>query len=577
MKLKSTFIRQMLLSAFLVGNMTFVFGQSSTLKRISGYVTHNKEPLKNVNVFIQEANRKAVTDDKGFYSIEASERDVIQYSFVGMTPVEIMVEDVTKHLNIKMGKEVSDLDEVLVQGDKNKSKKDFVLKKGKRPKISTAYGDIDRRSFSNNVQVIEGKDLWLGSRNIAEALQNQMALSGYGSFGFRPTGTFIGRRTPLWDIDGMIFNTNPPHVDLVDVAYVAILRSVASTTLYGMRGASGVIVVRTKGAMQREKFKEELGVASKTKYKRDALPYKNMYIKTDYIETLDKTSSNDLYDTYKTLSYKHLNSMSFFLDVSNFFRIEKGDKKLSLKVLKEMGEIFDQNPEALKALAYTYESIGEKKKAIDTYYKIIFLRSSYTQSFRDLANAYVRNKQYGKGWDMYMRYLRRGHKLQDKGIEQIVYNEMHSVYSEKKESAKIKEVFIPKDKKGTGESDIRIVFEWNTSEAEFELEFVDPKQNTFVYEQSLAKNSKRVADQKLKGYSSEEFFIYDMIGGDWLVNLTYLGNKKYEPTYVKATIYKDWGRKNQTEKVKVFKLTELNNKMQLFNFRSNKLSAISYN
>ncbi|TSE05687.1 carboxypeptidase-like regulatory domain-containing protein [Aquimarina algiphila] len=566
MLLQKNSITKILIGLTLFLNYSLSFGQPSSMNKITGYVTHDNVPLNNVNIFVKGTDRKAITNKKGQYSLQASEKEVIQYSFVGMKPVEIVVEDVTDFLNVKMAKVVSDLEEVLVEGDENV--KSFGTKKQKRPKVSTAYGDIDRRSFSNAVQIIEGKDLWLGSGNIAQSLQNQLALSGYGSFGIRPTGTFSGRKTALWDIDGMIFENNPPHVDLVDVDYVAVLRSVASTTLYGMRGASGVIVVRTKGASKSEVLKQQLGFRNQSKYKNDALPYRDFSFNTEYLKKLERVPNQELYDSYKDLSAQYKNSPSFYLDVSNFFRIEKRNKKMSLAVLEDMEEAFDQNPEALKALAYTYQELGEKSKAIKVYYKIAFLRSSYTQSFRDLANAYIKNKQYKEGWDMYLRYLQRGNKLQDKGIEQIVYNEMKSLYLQKKKVAKIKEVFIPKDKKNNPESDLRVVFEWNTSEAEFKFEFVDPKLNSFVYEHSMEKNSERVADQKAKGYSSEEFFIYDMNSGDWLINMTYLGNKKYDPTYLKATVYKNWGRKNQKEETKVFKLSDLNNKVQLFKFNS---------
>ncbi len=574
MKSKNIFIRQVLFFFLAAGNIMIVLSQSSSLKEISGYVTHDKIPLKNVNVYVQDANQKVVTDGKGFYSIEAGERDVIQYSFIGMRPVAIMVEDVTDFLNIKMSKKVSDLDEVLVQGNGNE--KNFIRKKRRRPKVSIAYGKIDKRSFSNRAQIIEGKDLWLGSRNVTEAIQNQLAFAGYASLGIRPTGTIFGKTTPIYDIDGIIFNDNPPHVDLYDVDFVAILRSVGATTLYGMRGAAGVIVVRTKGASKTGEV-EDLAYTNRSKYKYDALPYKYTTSRSKYLDNFKSVADRELYNTYQRMVTNYKSSPSFYLDVADFFRKEKKNKKLALKVLKDMQEEFDKNPEALKALAYTYEHFGEKKQAIEVYYRIAYLRASYTQSFRDLANAYTKNKQYKEGWDMYLRYLQRGNKLKEKGIEQMVYNEMHSLYSQKKDIAKIKETFIPKSNKEDLESDLRVVFEWNTSEAEFAFEFVDPNLNAFTYEHSLSKNSERIADQKAKGYSSEEFFVHDMKNGNWLINMTYLGNKKYQPTYLKATVYKNWGRKNQTQEIKVFKLSDLGNKTQLFTFNSAISTAISSN
>ena len=59
--------------------------------------------------------------------------------------------------------------------------------------------------------------------------------------------------------------------------------------------------------------------------------------------------------------------------------------------------------------------------------------------------------------------------------------------------------------------------------------------------------------EKLYGYSSKEFFIETLNEDKWLVNLTYYGNKKNEPTYLKLTTYKNWGKSQQIEKIELFK------------------------
>ncbi|MBP2832364.1 carboxypeptidase-like regulatory domain-containing protein [Aquimarina sp. U1-2] len=577
----SSFI--ILVAVVMLTNLCTVYGQSSVKKEIVGYVTHNNYPLANVNVSVKYGDRKTITDSMGQYVIRASEREYLLYTHIGMQPIEVMVEDVTDFLNIKMRKADNQLDEVLVNNTKKRNS--ISLNNKERFKVTTAYGELNKRSLSNAYQIIEQKDLWLGSTNIMDALRNQLIGSRIilDKTTQLPIGLQIRPPTSnnvtmaLWDIDGMIFSKDPPHVDLVDIDYVAILRSIAATTLYGMRGAGGVIVVRTKGNSRANARKQLLSVADQKKYENDALPFRNSYVNTEHVKKLMNVPKKELYKTYQKMeSLTSKNPPSFYLDVANYFKQEQKNIKLALSVLEDLKVVYHEHPEALKSLAYTYEQFGEWEKAIDIYYRVAYLRASYSQSFRDLANAYVKNKQYEEGWDMYLRYLQRGNQLKEKGIEQIVYNEMQFVYSQKKALAKIKEKFIPKSKKEDKESDIRVVFEWNTTEAEFALEFVDPDLNAFTYENSLAKNSERIADQKEKGYSSEEFFIHDMKNGNWLVNLTYLGNKKYQPTYLKATVYKNWGRDNQTQEVKVFKLSDIGNKMQLYAFNSSLSSALSY-
>ncbi|WP_159025578.1 carboxypeptidase-like regulatory domain-containing protein [Aquimarina sp. Aq78] len=573
-----------------MGNFPALFAQSkSNLNRIYGYVTSNNIPLKNVNVSIQDKNRRTITDENGYYYIEASEKEVIYFSFVGKKPVEVIVEDVTQFLNIKMIEDVNTLDEVLVKT--NRHEKHSMKNKPKLSKLKTAYGEIDLRSSPFASKIVKGEDLNVGAIDLIEAIRGRIPIYGVVYQGSDPVGnegmtvghgkkrvrilprvyTMFneGSGLAIWDVDGFVYE-EAPHIDLNDIAYVAVLRSVAARTKYGTRGAGGVIVVTTKSSMLRKTLKRKLGT-NENQYQNNAFPYIDK--ESNIIGVLEKTDSNisekKVYETYKTLSAKYQNSPSFYLDVANYFRQEKENNKLSLLVLADMEKMFDKNAEALKALAYKYQELGEKLKALNVYNKIIHLRPSYAQSFRDLANVYSENKEYQNAWDMYIRYLRRGFKLEEKGIEQVVYNEMKYLYAQKKEEAKIKEIFrIKKEEEETLTSDVRVVFEWNTSEAEFLLEFVDPQLNSFVYEHSWAKNSDRISDEKLKGYSSDEFFIYDLGKGEWLINITYLGNKKYAPTYLKATVYKNWGRENQTNHIKLFKLNSYNHKMQLFKFNS---------
>ncbi|WP_081748290.1 carboxypeptidase-like regulatory domain-containing protein [Aquimarina megaterium] len=574
-----------------IGNSSFLFAQSkSNINKIYGYVTSNSIPLKNVNVSIQGKSRRTITDEKGYYYIEASEKEVIHFSFVGKKPVEVIVEDVTQFLNIKMIDGVNTLDEVLVQT--NSQEKRSVKNNTKLSKLKTAYGEIDLRSSPFASKIVKGEDLNTGAIDLIEAIRGRIPIYGVTYQGSDPVGnegvtvghgkkrvrilprvyTMFneGSGLAIWDVDGFVYE-EAPHVDLNDIAYVAVLRSVGARTKYGTRGAGGVIVVITKSSMVHKTLKTKLGT-NENQYQNNAFPYvekKSNAIDVIIEKSNSITSEKKLYDTYKTLSEEYQDSPSFYLDIANYFKQEKESNKLSLLVLSDMEKMFNKNAEALKALAYTYQKLGEKSKALSIYNKIIYLRPSYAQSFRDLANAYSENEEYENAWDMYMRYLRRGFKLEEKGIEQVVYNEMKYLYTQKKEIAKIRETFkINEGEEETATSDIRVVFEWNTSEAEFLLEFVDPQLNSFVYEHSWATNSDRISDGKLKGYSSNEFFIYDLNRGEWLINITYLGNKKYVPTYLKATVYKNWGRENQTSNIKLFKLNSYNYKMQLLKFGS---------
>ena len=61
----------------------------------------------------------------------------------------------------------------------------------------------------------------------------------------------------------------------------------------------------------------------------------------------------------------------------------------------------------------------------------------------------------------------------------------------------------------------------------------------------------------------EEFFITKKDKGDWLFNITYYGKKtgnNSTPTYLRATVYSNFGKPTQTKKVTIFEMNDLNKK-----------------
>ena len=77
-------------------------------------------------------------------------------------------------------------------------------------------------------------------------------------------------------------------------------------------------------------------------------------------------------------------------------------------------------------------------------------------------------------------------------------------------------------------------------------------------------NKELIENEKKIGYSSKEFFIDDLGAEEWLINITYLGNKKPEPTFFKVTIYTNWGSPDQSENIHVFNFEKERDKFQLF-------------
>ena len=115
----------------------------------------------------------------------------------------------------------------------------------------------------------------------------------------------------------------------------------------------------------------------------------------------------------------------------------------------------------------------------------------------------------------------------------------------------------------------RVLFEWNNTEAEFDLQFVNPENRYSVWSHSLENEPERIREEKVLGYTSQQFLIDESSLGVWLINIKYLGNKAFQPTYLKTTVYHNYGRPSQSKKVEVFSLSEKNVYRELLSVVSN--------
>ena len=88
--------------------------------------------------------------------------------------------------------------------------------------------------------------------------------------------------------------------------------------------------------------------------------------------------------------------------------------------------------------------------------------------------------------------------------------------------------------------------------------------NYYTWKHSLADNSETINREKDFGYNVTEYLLDGSLPGTWSVNVNYLGNKSLTPTYLKATVYYNYGSRSQQKETKVFKLDLKNVNQELF-------------
>ncbi|MEM9362589.1 MAG: hypothetical protein AAGA43_08140 [Bacteroidota bacterium] len=569
----------------LVAMCVSVFGYAQE-RWISGVIKDGESPISNVNIQIVNQGTSIKTDAVGKYKIQASTGDILFYTSPGMEPIQIRVEDVTRILNLDMFPKIEKLENVTVTKKRRASQKELEEDYYFNPDIiNTVFGYVDRGLVPYTVRTIDSDRILPGEYDLANVLRNRfpgIVVSdglGFGTnFGTGASTGFVGAsainvgrsvqirgRTAIFDIDGQIFTQFPDFIDVQNIARIGIIPSFAGTVRYGNLGNGGVVVINTKngiGAPRRDKkgFIIDRARLKNNFYDGKALTADNVADNApEYLKELMRaTTFEAAMDSYEVNAEKYTSSPYFLLDSYKYFYNTWNQEEFADQIIEEGYLDISTNPVHLKSLAYIYDEQGRDEKANETYKDVFILRPNYLQSYMDLTNSNRRVDKPKKSAILYARYfylLREGFLNSDTAMFSTMINrDFNNLLSLERTDvvgvSKSKKIKVDKeDFEGT-----RLVFEWGDSEAEFELQFVNPENQFYTWTHSLEASPEVISREKDFGYSTSEYLIDDSLTGTWRINAKYLGNKSLTPTYLKATIYHNYGTKAQREEIKVFKL-----------------------
>ena len=205
-----------------------VFAQS----KISGNVKNNLgSPLENVSVLVKNASRGTTTNASGYFSIEASAKDILVFSFTGYETREVLVGNQSE-LSISLLAAANSLDEVVVVGYGTQ----------KKVNLTGAVGTVSSERLENRPIVDAGQGLQgvIPGLNVSIRNGDPTAAPDFNIRGF----TSINGGSPLILVDNV-----PMPLQMInpnDIASVTVLKDAAASAIYGARAAFGVILVETK-------------------------------------------------------------------------------------------------------------------------------------------------------------------------------------------------------------------------------------------------------------------------------------------------------------------------------------------
>ncbi len=201
---------------------------------VTGLVTTEQDnlPLPGVNVLVKGTSRGTSTDFDGNYSILVSSGEVLEFSSIGLRTQTITVGE-QSIINVSMVEDAESLDEIVVIGYGTQKRSDLT-----GAVSSVKSEDILKQPAANAVQSIQGK---LPGVNII----NNDAPGATPTVIIRGIGTASAGTEVLYIVDGIqtngISNINPADIESIDV-----LKDAASSAIYGMDAANGVVIVTTK-------------------------------------------------------------------------------------------------------------------------------------------------------------------------------------------------------------------------------------------------------------------------------------------------------------------------------------------
>lgn len=537
---------------------------------ISGNVTSFEGNLANVSVVNQTSNNGIASDVKGNYRIEASEGDILIFSYLGKKTVSIRVNQ-AEVINISMADIKENLEEVVLIGEAEKEEM-----------VNTGNTMVDEKSLGYSIESITDKEISPLDTDVQQAVKGQFAnfiLPNDSAIDDVDLSQFLGRgrnmsillnQYGLIVIDGVpqeqsksefggfksrsVSSLNP---DLIHS--ITYLKGLAATNKYGSQGRNGVLLITTKNAVISEAtiVPEEVVLGTTLTYSGNAEAIENLP-NTTYINILKNSKTvEEAFNNYLLQREIHGDSPIFYIDVYEYFK-GWNNPIMSNRILSNIYEIAFDNTSMLKAVTYKQQSSGDYLGSERTLEHVLKLEPKKAQSYRDLALAYTYSGHYQNALELYKRMennINVGNS-NFSGIYKTIFNETKNLVSQHKND--LNTVGVDQKFLRPIKYKARIVFEWNDLDAEFDLNIINPQKRFFTWSHTQAENSQRILQQHQQGYGLEEFYLTDDDRGEWKFNMKYYGKTSNDksPTFIKITTYKNYGSPDQSKTINVVRLDQ---------------------
>ncbi|MDR1022337.1 MAG: TonB-dependent receptor [Prevotellaceae bacterium] len=267
-------------------------------QQVSGVVisSEDREPVVGASITVSGSSIGTVSNLEGKFTLDniPSGSNRLTVSFLSYR-AQVLSFNNGEHITVVLEPETSLLDEVIV----------------------VAYGTSTRRQFTGSASVVNAAAIGkIQTSSVTNALEGRATgvqiVSSTGQPGENPSvrirgiGSINAAKNPLYIVDGATYDGPISALNSADIENLTVLKDAAANSLYGARGANGVILITTKRGNTNDvkvSFDAKWGVNSR------AVPeYDFITDKATYYEQAWKGQFNKLYDAYTTRAVDPLSS-----------------------------------------------------------------------------------------------------------------------------------------------------------------------------------------------------------------------------------------------------------------------------
>ena len=267
------------LTLFFVSLFLFV-GAALAQTKVTGTVLSQEDgqPIIGAAVKVVGTTTGALTDVNGRFSVSLPQgKDMVEITYLGFESKTLKAKN---GMRVFLKTDAAALDEVVV----------------------VAYGTAKKQSITGAVSTIDEKAIEKRiASNVTSALEGAapgvQVNNTYGEPGAEPTirirgiGSLNGSNTPLYVVDGIIYNGNIADLNPDDIKSMSVLKDAASAALYGNRASAGVVIITTKSGVSHEGNSSIDLKINHGFYNRGIKEYDRLGV-NDYMETSWKAMKN---------------------------------------------------------------------------------------------------------------------------------------------------------------------------------------------------------------------------------------------------------------------------------------------